>query len=89
MKSKKEIKELANDMNYLIQFADILDMLMPETKERPGKMSHFYYAVQGTLEYVLDDCNYTITETLKSLQKLSKKLQNEQIELRSSNKKMH
>lgn len=89
MKSKKEIEELANDMNYLIQFADILDMLMPETKERPGKMSHFYYAVQGVLQYVLDDCDDTITETLKSLQKLSKKLQNEQIELRSSNKKMH
>lgn len=89
MKSKKEIEELANDMNYLIQFADILDILMPETKSKPGKMSHFYYAVQGVLQYVLDDCDDTITETLKSLQKLSKKLQNEQIELRSSNKKMH
>ena len=89
MKSKKEIEELANDMNYLMAYTDILDKVMPETKSKPGKMSHFYYAIQGVLQYILDDCDDTITETLKSLQKLSKKLQNEKIELRSSNKKMH
>ena len=75
MKSKKEIEELAEAVDYLVGFGDTLDVFMPETKSKPGKMSHFCYAVQGVLQYVLDDCDDTITKTLKSLQKLSKELQ--------------